>query len=292
MRGLRGRSSRVLVARIGDAAVRRARLRTRARRSLGFGDDPNQYFVFTELGHFDFFTMTYGDKSPLHASLRRLPARAPAGRRSLPAHALHRLRLDHADRAPCCPMSPIVYTLHEYPADLPPGRPDGAHQLGELCTDASPRRCNECFPESRRRRSSCASDSSSRTSSTSTCSWRRARFLLERYVDWGIPREQIRVRGLRAPPAPAARARRSRASGRTTGSASSASSTLQGRQGPAGGDEDPRRTRASRPTCGCTAPTSSCRPRTSRTSSPRCSTRPGTTRHASAAPTTTASCRS
>ena len=44
------------------------------------------------------------------------------------------------------PDAPIVYTLHEF---LPICHRDGQmlRRTGELCTEASPRRCNECFPD-------------------------------------------------------------------------------------------------------------------------------------------------
>ena len=45
------------------------------------------------------------------------------------------------------PDAPIVYTLHEF---LPICHRDGQMvrtSATELCTEASPRRCHECFPE-------------------------------------------------------------------------------------------------------------------------------------------------
>jgi glycosyltransferase involved in cell wall biosynthesis len=90
------------------------------------------------------------------------------------------------------PETPILYTLHEY---LPI-----CHHHGQMvrtfdnspCTHASPRRCHECYPKH-----------------SPEDFWRRtqivkshfadvdlflapSRCLLEKYVDWGIPREKIR----------------------------------------------------------------------------------------------------
>ena len=69
---------------------------------------------------------------------------------------------------------PIVYTLHEY---LPICHRDG--QLvrtngGELCMDASPRRCNECFPEWSPEQFFLRERLIKSTSRTSTCSSRPA----------------------------------------------------------------------------------------------------------------------
>jgi glycosyltransferase involved in cell wall biosynthesis len=89
------------------------------------------------------------------------------------------------------PDVPIVYTFQEYWPIC-----NRAGQMvrtlhDELCTEESPRRCNQCFPEI----------------GTETFYMRKrfiqsqlalvdhfiapSAFLLERYVDWGIPRERI-----------------------------------------------------------------------------------------------------
>jgi glycosyltransferase involved in cell wall biosynthesis len=90
------------------------------------------------------------------------------------------------------PDVPIVYTLHEY---LPICHRDGQMirtGTNQLCRESSPRRCHECFPDV-----------------SQQAFFMRERFIkshlelvdlfvtpsaytLERYVDWGIPREKIR----------------------------------------------------------------------------------------------------
>jgi glycosyltransferase involved in cell wall biosynthesis len=90
------------------------------------------------------------------------------------------------------PHAPIVYTLHEY---LPI-----CHRNGQLlrtkseepCLEASPLRCHTCFPEI-----SPASFFLRQRFIRSHLSFvdlflAPSRFLLERFVDWGIPREKIR----------------------------------------------------------------------------------------------------
>jgi glycosyltransferase involved in cell wall biosynthesis len=86
---------------------------------------------------------------------------------------------------------PIVYTLHEY---LPICHASGqmVRTNGyELCTHASPQRCHECFPDItpgkfliRERFIKAQLDLVDRFIAPS-------RFLLERYVEWGIPREKL-----------------------------------------------------------------------------------------------------
>ena len=89
------------------------------------------------------------------------------------------------------PDVPIVYTLHEF---LPICRNKGQMVRtmdGELCAEETPRRCSECFPEH----------------SPQTFFLRKrfiqaqlglvdlfvapSRMLVERYVEWGVPRDRI-----------------------------------------------------------------------------------------------------
>ena len=90
------------------------------------------------------------------------------------------------------PHAVIVYTLHEY---LPICHRQGQMVRTEnqaLCLEASPRRCHECFPNIspqalflRKRYIQSHFDLVDLFLAPS-------RFLLERYVDWGIPRDRIR----------------------------------------------------------------------------------------------------
>jgi glycosyltransferase involved in cell wall biosynthesis len=90
------------------------------------------------------------------------------------------------------PDAPILFTLHEFSSICHNNGQLVRTGSGELCLEASPRRCNECFSEV----------------SPQTFFLRKrlirshqghvdlflapSEFLLERYVDWGIPREKIR----------------------------------------------------------------------------------------------------
>ena len=161
------------------------------------------------------------------------------------------------------PDVPIVYTLHEY---LPICHRDGqmVRTKGEaLCLDASPRRCNECFPD-----------------------WTPQYFFLRErlikthlaHVDLflcpeqvparalrrlGHPAREAALRGLRPacrrcrsrPPSRAGRARRLGFFGQI--------SPYKGVEVLLGGDADPARARRPTSTCSSTAPTSTSCLRTS-----------------------------
>jgi glycosyltransferase involved in cell wall biosynthesis len=90
------------------------------------------------------------------------------------------------------PKSPIVYTLQEYVPIC--------HHYGQLvrtegrglCLEASPRRCNECFPAISPQQFFLRKRFIQAHFSHVDLFIAPSRFLLERYVDWGIPRERIR----------------------------------------------------------------------------------------------------
>ncbi len=92
------------------------------------GDDPNQYFVFTETHGLRLLLRHLPRQEPLHHLLRGLPAHLQAGRRALPAHALHRVRHPGAD-APAAAGDTDRLHPPRVPADLPPGRPARTHRL-------------------------------------------------------------------------------------------------------------------------------------------------------------------
>jgi glycosyltransferase involved in cell wall biosynthesis len=84
-----------------------------------------------------------------------------------------------------------VYTLHEY---LPMCHRDG--QLVRtgteaLCLGPSPRRCNECFPDWTPQNFFLRDRLIKAHLSHVDLFLAPSRFLLERYVDWGIPREKL-----------------------------------------------------------------------------------------------------
>ena len=135
----------VLLARIGSNVARR-RVAHPGTPFSAVNDDPNQYFVFTETEHFDFFTLTSRDKALYSQHLTDfLLAQRPDVVHLQHTHFVGVDLLSQIRRV--LPEAKIVYTLHEF---LPICHRDGQMVRSfssELCEEASPRRCNECFPE-------------------------------------------------------------------------------------------------------------------------------------------------
>jgi glycosyltransferase involved in cell wall biosynthesis len=135
----------VLLARIGSN-VARQRVAHPGTPFSSVNDDPDQYFVFTETEHFDFFTLTSRDKSLYSQHLTNfLLAQRPDVVHLQHTHFVGVDLLSQIRRV--LPDTKIVYTLHEF---LPICHRDGQMVRtfsSELCGEASPRRCNECFPE-------------------------------------------------------------------------------------------------------------------------------------------------
>jgi glycosyltransferase involved in cell wall biosynthesis len=89
------------------------------------------------------------------------------------------------------PRAPILHTLHEY---LPICNHYG--QLvrtfsGKLCLEASPRRCHQCYPEIPPQAFFLRRELIHSQYAAVDMFIAPSRFLLERYADWGIPRDRI-----------------------------------------------------------------------------------------------------
>ena len=181
----------ILLARIGSNVARR-RVAHPGTPFSSVNHDPNQHFVFTETEHFDFFTLTSRDKSFYSRHLTDfLLAQRPDVVHIQHTHFVGIDLLSKISRV--LPDTPILYTLHEF---LPICHRDGQMVRSfssELCTEALPRRCNECFPDI-----------------SPQAFFLRERFikghlanvdrflapsaqLMERYLQWGIEPERIEV---------------------------------------------------------------------------------------------------
>jgi glycosyltransferase involved in cell wall biosynthesis len=181
----------VLLARIGSNVARR-RVAHPGTPFSSVNGDPNQYFVFTETEHFDFFTLTSRDKSLYSQHLTNfLLAQRPDVVHLQHTHFIGLDLLSQIRRV--LPDAAIVYTLHEF---LPICHRDGQMVRtfsSELCDEASPRRCHECFPEIseqsfflRRRFVEAQLDNVDRFLAPSAQ-------LMDKYLRWGIEPARIEV---------------------------------------------------------------------------------------------------
>ncbi len=155
-------------------------------------DDPNQYLFFTDLSGFDFFYGTSPEQSIYTKCLREfLSACQPDIVHIQHTHLIGYNVLRHIKDL--LPTTPIVYTLHEYlPICLHCGQMTRTTLGNENCLEASPRRCNECFPQIPPQQFVLRKQSTQAHFSLVDLFLAPSQFLLERYVDWGIPREKIR----------------------------------------------------------------------------------------------------
>jgi glycosyltransferase involved in cell wall biosynthesis len=180
----------LLVARIGSSSSMKREPHAAAPFSTVTPNDPNQFFLYTDWETYEWFQMTSRDKSVYATHLADfLRIHRPDVVHFQHIHTIGWDAVSHTRRV--LPHVPIVFTLHEY---LSICHRDGQmlRRTGELCKEASPRRCHECFPDIpaadfflRERFIKSHADHVDMFLAPS-------QFLLERYVDWGIPRERIR----------------------------------------------------------------------------------------------------
>jgi glycosyltransferase involved in cell wall biosynthesis len=158
----------------------------------GVGDDPNQYFFHSEYSDFDWFLGTTRNKEVV----TRYFSDFLAAYRPEVLHFQHTLFIGYeAIRAArnLLPESAIVYTLHEF---LPI-----CHRQGQMlrvgseepCSEESPRRCHECFPDIPPQEFFLRKRFIQEHLSLVDRFIAPSRFLRDRYVDWGIPAEKIVV---------------------------------------------------------------------------------------------------
>jgi glycosyltransferase involved in cell wall biosynthesis len=153
-------------------------------------DDPHQYLFYTDPGDFDWLMLANRRKQFYLRGFREfLDTYQPDL-----VHFQHTLFLGVdiilATRQ-ALPRAPIVYTLHEY---LPICHRNGQMirtLSDELCVEASPRRCHACFPNVPEQafflRKRFIASHLARVDQFLAPS----HFLLERFVEWGIPRLKI-----------------------------------------------------------------------------------------------------
>jgi len=154
-------------------------------------DDPNQYFFYTEKDDFDWLNGTSRSKTLYTRFFREfLLAHRPDV-----VHFQHTLFFGYdvlRETRNTLPDASIVYTLHEF---LPICHRNGQMvRVGsdETCLESSPRRCHECFPHISPQSFFLRKRFISSHLALVDQFLAPSRFLLERYVDWGLPRHKVR----------------------------------------------------------------------------------------------------
>ena len=154
-------------------------------------EDFNQYFIYTNAVNFDWFNGAPRGKDILTEQYHRfLETYKPDV-----VHFQHTLYLGYdmiLQTRRTLPDARIVYTLHEY---IPICHRDGQMlrtRDNELCKESSPQNCHECFPEISPQSFFMRRQFIQSHFSLVDLFIAPSRFLLERYVEWGIPRGKIR----------------------------------------------------------------------------------------------------
>lgn len=154
------------------------------------GEDPNQYFFYTDGFNFDWLNGTARNKDIYNIFLRDFLAAI----RPDVVHIQHTLFFGYdllREIRNTLGDIPIVYTLHEF---LPICHRDGQMVRTsnvELCSEESPHRCHECFPEISPQSFYMRKRFIMSHLTEVDLFLAPSHFLLERYVAWGIPREKI-----------------------------------------------------------------------------------------------------
>jgi glycosyltransferase involved in cell wall biosynthesis len=154
-------------------------------------EDPNQYLLYTRFADFD---PLYGRLCESKGEIARAFQEFLKAQQPDIVHFQHSAYLGYdmvrAVRN-TLPGVPIVYTFQDY---LPICNAAGqmVRTFGnELCAEESPERCHECFPEIPAETFQIRKRFIQSQLSLVDQFVAPSAFLLERYVDWGIPRERI-----------------------------------------------------------------------------------------------------
>jgi glycosyltransferase involved in cell wall biosynthesis len=164
-----------------------------------FDGDGQQSFIHSETAEFDWLTLATRRKELFTTHLREfLMTHRPDV-----IHVHHTLYLGIdllREIRSTLPDVPIVHSLHEY---RPICHRDGVMvrtKSEDLCMMASPRRCNECFPDVTQEEFFMRQRFIQSKFSAVDLFLAPSEFLLERYVEWGLPEEKIRFHEHGRPP--------------------------------------------------------------------------------------------
>jgi glycosyltransferase involved in cell wall biosynthesis len=154
-------------------------------------DDPDQYLFYTEASDYNWL---YG-RSPQKTALTRFYRDFLLEIKPDIVHFQQTMFLGYdvlRVTRNTLPEARIVYTFHEY---LPICFRDGQMirtGSNQLCREQSPRRCHECFPEISQQEFFMRERFIKSHLELVDLFVTPSAYALERYVDWGIPREKIR----------------------------------------------------------------------------------------------------
>ncbi len=153
-------------------------------------DDPNQYFMHTDQASWNWLFERSNEKGALTLSYRDLlEAIQPDV-----VHFQHTLFIGYdAIRMTrnALPNAPILYTLHDF---IPICHRNGQMVRtihNRLCREASPRRCNECYPQHSPQLFFMRERFVRSQLSLVDRFVAPSRFLMHRYIEWGIPADRI-----------------------------------------------------------------------------------------------------
>jgi glycosyltransferase involved in cell wall biosynthesis len=187
-----GLATPILLARAGMTAETGATAHPGTAFSV-LGEDSNQYLMHCDLDDFEWVTLAQRTKELFTIHLREfLLTHQPDV-----VHVQHTLYLGIdllREIRTTLPNTPIVHTLHEF---RPICHRDGVlvrtgSKEDELCLQASPRRCNECFPDLSQELFFMRERFIRSQLSVVDLFLAPSQFLMDRYIDWGIPAERIR----------------------------------------------------------------------------------------------------
>lgn len=154
------------------------------------GAHPNDYFLYTDGYTFDWLNGTVTDKDfYTHHVARFLAAVRPDV-----VHIQHTSYIGYdllRTIRNVVPDAVIVYTLHEYMSICHRDGQMLRTRGDERCMESSPRRCHECFPHVTPQQFFLRKRFIESHLSLVDHFIAPSRFLLERYVDWGIARDRI-----------------------------------------------------------------------------------------------------
>jgi glycosyltransferase involved in cell wall biosynthesis len=153
--------------------------------------DPNQYLFYTSVYDHDYFLGVPNKSKEQHTVHFRSFLRTF---RPEVVHFQHTVHLGYdllREVRNTLPEAAIVYTLHEY---LPI-----CHRQGQMlrtidntpCLNESPRRCSECFPQISPQAFFMRKRFIQAQLSLVDLFLAPSRFLMDRYIDWGIPRSKL-----------------------------------------------------------------------------------------------------